>query len=149
MMITPNYMWNILFESWKPVDFINNNKLPLLPLYRLFRTYEPRPRRPLPVDPKYNIAYEKVPLRCLTSLLELISTTKERLCKISSPVLLVQSKVEHTVKPESAEYIFKNLTGAADKKLLWLCGSGHVVTLDKERNVVFEAIVEFLHKHSS
>lgn len=129
--------------------FINNNKLPLLPIYRLFRTYEHRPRKPLPVDPKYNIAYEKMPLRCLKSLLDLISTTKMRLSEIKSPVFIVQSKVERTVKPESATYIFNNLTGVEDKELLWLYGSGHVVTLDKERNVVFEAIVEFLRKHSS
>jgi carboxylesterase len=129
--------------------FLNNYKLPFLPIYRLFRTYEPRPRKALPVDSKYNIAYEKVPLRCVTSLLELINMTKERLCKIKSPVLIVQSKVEHTVKPESAEYIYKNLTGVEDKDLLWLHGSGHVVTLDKQRNVVCEAVEEFLHKHSS
>lgn len=129
--------------------FINNYKLRFLPIYRLFRTYEPKQRKTLPVDPRYNIAYDKVPLRCVTSLLELISKTKKRLGKIKSPVLIVQSKVEHTVKPESAEYIFKNLTGVEDKKLFWLRGSGHVVILDKERNVVFEAIVEFLRKHSS
>lgn len=128
--------------------FINNNKLSLLPLYRLFRSYEHRPRKRFPVDPKYNISYEKVPLRCLTSLLHLISMTKVRLCTIKNPVLIVQSKVEHTVKPESAEYVYKHLTGTEDKELLWLRGSGHVVTLDKERDMVFEVTAEFISRHS-
>jgi carboxylesterase len=128
--------------------FINNRKLPLLPIYRMFKTYEPKPRKPLPVDPKYNISYDRTPLRCVSSLLELINLVKVRLKDITAPVLIIQSRSERTVKPESAEYIYRNLTAAIDKKLFWLYGSGHIVTLDKERDVVFAEVLKFIQKHS-
>lgn len=128
--------------------FISNRKLPLLPVYRLFRTYEPKPRKPLPVDPLYNVSYDRTPLRCITSLLALIKMASLRLVQIEAPVLIVQSRAEHTVKPESAEYIYRHVTKAAEKKLLWLYKSGHIVTLDKERDVVYEAIRDFLKRYS-
>lgn len=128
--------------------YINNSKLPLLPIYRLFRTYEVKTRKALPVDPIYSISYDRTPLRCVTSLLDLINLAKDRLSKISVPVLIMQSKAEHTVKPESAEYIYKNLTGTHEKKLFWLYECGHVITLDKERETVFEKIEEFLCTYS-
>ena len=62
----------------------------------------------------------------------------------------MQSKVEHTVKPASAQYIYDHL-GTADKKLVWYHHSGHILTLDNERDDVFQgsfrtfpALTEFL-----
>lgn len=49
----------------------------------------------------------------------------------------MQSKVEHTVKPASAQYIYDHL-GTADKKLVWYHHSGHILTLDNERDDVFQ-----------
>jgi carboxylesterase len=128
--------------------FISNNKLPFLPVYRLFRTYESTSRKPLPVDAIYTIAYDRTPLKCVTSLLNLIKTVKLRLAQVTAPALIVQSRAEHTVKPESAEYIYKHLMNANDKKLLWLDTSGHIVTLDKERDNVFAAVGDFIRLYS-
>lgn len=128
--------------------YINNKKLPLLPIYRMFRTYDVKPRKALPVDRIYSISYERTPLCCVESLLQLIKLVKNRLSKISAPVLIVQSKVEHTVKPESAEYIYRKLTGTQEKELYWLYESGHVITLDKERTIVYAKIGEFIHLYS-
>jgi carboxylesterase len=83
----------------------------------------------------------------VTSLLELIKLAKARLHKVSVPVLIIQSKVERTVKPESAEFIYHNLTGTQEKKLVWLYECGHVITLDNERETVFAEIEEFLQKY--
>lgn len=128
--------------------YINNRKLPFLPVLRLFRTFEAKQRKTTDVDPQYSISYDRMPLRCVTSLLQLIKLTMGRLHKVSAPVLIMQSKVEHTVKPESAEYIFHNLTSAQDKEIHWLYQSGHVITLDKERETVFDKIIGFVRKFS-
>lgn len=127
--------------------YINNNKLFLLPIYRLFRTYETKSRKAMPVDPKYSISYDRTPLRCVSSLLDLIEAVKPRLSQVAVPVLIMQSKTEHTVKPASAEYIYEHLTGTQEKKLYWLSESGHVVTLDKERHIVHEEVKSFLEQY--
>jgi carboxylesterase len=62
---------------------------------------------------------------------------------ITVPTLVMQSIREHTVEPESAQFIYNNL-GSSDKKLVWLKKSGHIITLDAERELVFEEIGRFL-----
>lgn len=124
--------------------FIADKRLPMLPLYRLAKDFVPKKRRKFEdLDPSYSVCYQATPLACLSSLLELIRMIEGLLPAISVPTLIVQSKKEHTVEPRSAEYIYQHL-GSSDKRLLWLKRSGHIVTLDCEREHVFTAITEFL-----
>ncbi len=123
--------------------YIADKRLPLLPVYRLFRNFVPQKPRTLEVEDIYNLAYDSVPLKSLASLLELIELVKNILPAIKVPALIVQSRNEHTVKPESAQYIYDHL-GSPEKKIIWLKKSGHVVTLDSEKEVLFEHIAGFL-----
>ena len=85
-----------------------------------------------------------MPVKPLSSLFELVDLCKKKyLQSIKIPCLVMQSKVEHTVKPASAQYIYDYL-GTADKKLVWYHHSGHILTLDNERDDVFQKIYEFL-----
>ena len=123
--------------------YINERRLPLLPLYRLFRNYAPKKRKKMEVDPQYNIGYDETPLASLSSLLALIKQVDSLLPSVTVPVLIIQSKNEHTVRPESASHIYRSL-GSREKKLIWLTKSGHVVTLDNEREQVFAEVARFL-----
>ncbi|MBP2650881.1 MAG: Carboxylesterase [Firmicutes bacterium] len=123
--------------------FINERRLPLLPIYRLFKKFVLKKRRKLPVDIRYSVNYDATPLSSLTSLLEFIKHVDKLLPEIKVPALVIQSRREHTVKPESAEYIYSRL-GSRHKQLVWLERSGHIVTLDIERNKVFDCVSEFL-----
>ena len=123
--------------------FLCERQLPLLPVYKIFCRFVSKKNRSYDVDPTWFIGYESTPLSALSSLLELIKLTCADLGKISCPVLLVQSRREHTVRPESASFLFERLQTAV-KKLFWLEKSGHVVTLDIERELVFAKISEFL-----
>jgi carboxylesterase len=123
--------------------YINERRLPLLPLYRMFRSSVPKARKKFDVDPLYSVGYDETPLSSLSSLLELIRHVSGLLPAIKIPALIVQSRVEHTVKPESATYIYRHLA-SQEKKLIWLKKSGHVVTLDIERESVFQSVTEFL-----
>ncbi len=127
--------------------FLANRQIPLLPLYRLFRRFVPKKRRAYNLEPHYSAGYDQTPLSSLSSLLDLIDSVKGDLGKISCPTLLVQSRREHTVRPESASFIYDNL-GSAQKELLWLEKSGHVVTLDSERETVFKKVSEFLSSNA-
>lgn len=89
-----------------------------------------------------HFSYEKIPVKCIVSLLELIDLVRGEMPIIKAPVLMVHSGDDPTAKPESALYIYEHL-GSIHKKLVWLEGSGHVITLGKERQQVFEQIESF------
>ncbi len=126
--------------------YIANERLPLLPLYRVFTNFVPKKRKRLPdIGEDYSITYDVTPLSSLSSLLSLIKHVDGLLPSISIPALIIQSKKEHTVKPESAQYIYDRL-GSTEKKLVWLNKSGHIVTLDVERDTVFQEISLWLTK---
>lgn len=122
---------------------IADKRLPLLPVYSMFRGFVPKRRKRMNVDPIYSVSYQTTPLKCLQSLLQLIKTMDTVLPLVTVPALVLQSKAEHTVLPESAQYIYDRLS-SHDKKLVWLDRSGHIVTLDMERDKVFHILAEWL-----
>ncbi len=123
--------------------FLVNRQIFFLPLYRLFRRFVPKKQRDYDVDPKYFVGYDQTPLTSLSSLLELIRSMEADLPQITCPILVMQSRREHTVRPESASFIYERVT-AQHKELFWLEKSGHVITVDIEREVVFKKVTEFL-----
>jgi carboxylesterase len=125
--------------------FLANKRIKLLPLYRLFCRFVPKKRRDYDIDPQYFIGYDTTPLSCLASLLELIRIVGEDVRSIQCPVLLVQSKRERTVKPSSAPYLLERI-GSSQKEIFWLEKSGHVVTIDIERETVFRRVAEFANQ---
>lgn len=85
-------------------------RLSLLPLYRMFRRYETRKRKPFSgLDPGYAVGYDQIPLASLDSLLSFIKHVDKLLPLVEVPALIVQSKAEHTVRPSSAKHIFSIL----------------------------------------
>jgi carboxylesterase len=124
--------------------YIANKRLPLLPVYRLFTNFVTKKRKRLPAAGQaYSINYDVTPLSSLASLLNLIKQMDTVLPRVTVPTLVIQSRTEHTVVPESASYIYNRL-GSSEKKLVWLNKSGHVVTLDNERDYVFQVMSQFL-----
>ena len=79
----------------------------------------------------------------MAELVKGIYKVAKNLRKIECPTLIIQSKLDKTVQPRSAQYIYDNIS-SKDKKLYWLEKSGHVATLDIEREQVFSWIYEFI-----
>ncbi len=125
-----------------PVHIVDK-RVGWLPLCKYVRQYIPKRRRHYDVDPEYTISYDRMPLKPLDSVLKLIKKTVEVLPSVQAPTLVIQSRSEHTVRPESAQIIYDAL-GSTHKQLLWLEKSGHIITLDEERENVFVAIEKFL-----
>lgn len=123
--------------------FIADKRLPLLPLFRLFRDYVPKNRRKLNVDPQFNISYEYTPLACLSSLLELAENACGFLPELYQPALIIQASKDSDVDPRSAQYIFDKIS-SRKKHLVWLERSGHLATIDCEQQQVFDNIAVFL-----
>lgn len=121
---------------------LHDRRAPLVPFISMFKKYVRKGRRNYNINRAYNISYSKYPLKSLKSMLELLAQVKAVLPQITVPTLVVQSLVEKTVQPRSAEYIYDRIK-STDKEILWLKNSGHMVTLDEEREIVFQRIRDF------
>jgi esterase/lipase len=68
--------------------------------------------------------------------------------QVTSPLLLINSKEDGTVRPEDrhAELILEAVS-SAEKDYVLIEGSGHVVTEDAQREQVFRLAESFIQKH--
>lgn len=125
--------------------YVQNRGIRLLPSFKnSIGRYVPKKRREIRgVDPLYAVAYDRMPLASIHSLLALIRYVAKNLPRLTAPLLVIQSKNDHTVKPSSASYIYRS-AGSCHKELFWLEKSGHLVTLDAEKDIVFEKVASFL-----
>lgn len=128
--------------------YLQDKRVPLFPILRYFVKYLPKQKRNYHEAAKYNVAYDKMPTKPIGSILQMIKTAKaEYIPKIEIPCLVMQSKIEHTVAPKSAQYIYDNIKSKV-KKLVWFEHCGHILTLDNEREKVFELVGEFFSQDS-
>ena len=65
---------------------------------------------------------------------------------VQAPVLYVQSREDNRIPVASAQRAFDTLA-PADKKLVWLEGAGHVITVDFGHEQVFALVAEWLDGH--
>lgn len=132
--------------------FLQDKRLPFVKVLRYFIRRVKKHKRFYNVGQEYQQGYEETPTRPLPSLLGLLALCKnDYLLRIRIPVLIVQSKDEKTVEPDSARYIYQRLRSVppAEKELLWLENSGHIVTLGEAREVVFARCLAFFSKNAA
>ena len=92
-------------------------------------------------------SYEYIPVRCVKSLLQLTADVRENLPKVKCPLLIIQSHGDKTLTPDNAQYIYDH-AGSEKKELIYLEKSGHVITMDYEKDIVFSKIWEFISHES-
>lgn len=92
---------------------------------------------------RHLFVYDRTPLSCVSSLDPLIRRVKRELPYIHTPALVIQAEQDETVDPCSARVIYERL-GSKDKTLLVFQHSSHIITLDHEKEDVFEAIYQFI-----
>ena len=68
---------------------------------------------------------------------------KARRPGLKLPALILHSLNDRTADAESAIYIRENL-GSAQKRLVWLKSSGHLIPLGEERDIVFSESAAFI-----
>ena len=96
---------------------------------------------------KKHVDYPVYPMRSITELYDLVETLHRSIDQIHIPVLLINSKKDKTAPPIHAEkYRHKILSNHFE--LLTLENSGHVITEDIEREIVFNAALIFIQKYS-
>ena len=89
------------------------------------------------------LAYKDVPVPAVRQLFALMSVTRELLPRVICPTLVIQSREDHVVVPENAQFIREHI-GSQDKQLLWLDESYHVATLDNDKERIASETLKFI-----
>ena len=93
-------------------------------------------------------AYDRMPLKALYSLSQLWQLTREDLAKVTQPVLLFRSTVDHVVEPSSGRTILASISSQDVTETL-LEDSYHVATLDNDAPRIFADSSAFIHRLTS
>lgn len=93
------------------------------------------------------IAYDRLPTGAAYYMLRFLKSARVGLPAVRCPILVMHGRQDHTVHPSNAQVIIDSV-GSQDKELVWLDRSYHVVTLDYDRDEVFERTHRFITGHS-
>ena len=96
---------------------------------------------------KNHVDYPVYPMRSIAELYDLVETLHRSIDQIRIPVLLINSKKDKTAPPTHAEK-YRHKIHSNHFELLTLENSGHVITEDIEREIVFNAVLNFIQKYS-
>ncbi|HSW80381.1 MAG TPA: alpha/beta fold hydrolase [Candidatus Saccharimonadales bacterium] len=91
------------------------------------------------------LAYHRFPLRAFDSLRELWEITRNDLRKITTPVLIYHSTIDHVVEPENTKIILQDIS-STQKEERWCQNSFHVATLDNDAQEIFTGSIDFMKK---
>ena len=134
-----------------PFDLGKDWRLNFTGLLALFQPYLPKQADP-PGAGWYDkaaykeyVSYDCNPVRSVTQLRKLLRIMRDSLPKVKVPVLLMHSRQDVYPIKDSMPLIFERL-GTQDKECLWLEGSGHVITMDAQRETVFRASANFIRR---
>ena len=130
-----------------PYQLGSDLKLALLPfitgIYPLMKKVESDWHNPDAA--KDHISYEKFPTRAIVQMTHLIQTMRDSLPKVTAPALLMHAKGDLLVEPENMRRIYQELgTAKENKEMVWLENSGHVVTRDSDKKIVFNQVQNFV-----
>ena len=138
-----------------PYQLPDDPRLKFTQLLSFFMPYLPKPSRS--EDPgtgyfdsslwDYHVSYPVNPLRSIAELQLLLAEMRSVLPIIKTPVLLVHSKNDTYVPQDSMPLLYEKI-GSDDKTMLWIEGSGHVVTEEPPRWQVYQAAHEFIQRVS-
>ncbi len=123
---------------------------PRLPFIKVLSWLQPKvhkgpPDWRNPDAAKDHVDYPYHPTRAIGELRDLLREMRLALPNVKVPVLLIHSRLDAGVSPRNAEQILAHL-GTQDKQLLWVENSGHVITREPDRQVVFKAAEDFIEK---
>ncbi len=99
-------------------------------------------------DPEMKAIYPSpagFPVHAMASLLDLMREVRRDLPLVRAPALVIHSDHDHTAPPPSAREIVGRIA-SADKTLVRLGRSFHIVTLDVERDRVAATVGDFLQE---
>lgn len=95
-----------------------------------------------------SLAYGVFSAKALRALYGIARAAFEALPRISSPTLMIQSREDNRISVDAAERAFARI-GASEKRLEWITGAAHVITVDFGRARVYERVADWIQTHTS
>ena len=92
-------------------------------------------------------SYTHTPLAAVREVLRLQNDVRGLLPRITQPILVLQGRHDQTVSLDSATRLLDEV-GSVDKELVWLEDSGHIISVDRQRQAVFARAVAFIHSRA-
>ena len=99
-----------------------------------------------PEERSKNVGYGYYTPRLLRELAAIGRAARLALPRIEAPTLIVQSRTDPRIKSEVAERALASL-GSSRKKLIWVEGAGHIITVDYGREEVFREVRIWMNSH--
>ena len=94
------------------------------------------------------LCYDRLPLKAAPHVLKVAARVRGLLPSLQVPILTMHGRQDHTAPPQGSELIMEK-AASEDKELVWLERSYHVVTLDYDRQEVFERTLRFIKERSA
>ena len=91
-------------------------------------------------------SYDVDPIPAAAQLYGLIKRVRRLLPQVTCPVLIVYSSGDGSIHPASAQRTY-DAVGSADKELIRIDRSGHVITVDRQWRFVAEQSLAWMRKH--
>jgi carboxylesterase len=89
------------------------------------------------------ISYERSPVDATASLIDFLGHVRAGLPQVDKPTLVIYSRKDHVVPGVSSHYIYARIA-CHDKRMVSLQRGYHVVTVDHDRQRVFDSTYEFI-----
>jgi carboxylesterase len=102
------------------------------------------------LDPKEldrSLAYGVFTAAALRALRDLMLGAVDVLPRVTAPTLVIQSRTDNRVSVADTERAFARL-GAREKRIEWITGAGHVITVDFGRERVIASLVAWMESHT-
>jgi carboxylesterase len=134
---------------YSPALKVTNRLIHLSPVLKYLIPNKPKSKRSDLTDPEAihrKWSYDAFPSFGAHELLKLKRRARRLLPQVTCPLLIIHSTGDETIHPNSAELTCER-AGSADKKLITLQGSGHVITVDSEWRTVAEETCRFIQTH--
>ncbi len=96
-----------------------------------------------PVERARGLAYGVLTPAALTALWLTMRRASDVLGEIEAPTLMIQSRQDNRISVAGATRAFARI-GAPQKRLEWITGAGHVITVDFGRERVFAEVTSWL-----
>ena len=94
------------------------------------------------------LCYDRLPTGAAYTMLRFCKKARADLPKVVDPLLVIHSPHDHTAHPSNATLIHDKVS-STDKELVWLERSYHVITVDYEKDRVFELAHRFIAERAT
>jgi carboxylesterase len=91
-------------------------------------------------------SYDRFPVTAIHSLTQLMRRVRKDLPRVTAPLLAMQGESDKWIVPESADYITSQVSSQELRKVM-LPGRNHLITLERGREEVFQAVHEWIIQH--